>query len=261
MRVFIPAATYLFRPHNTDWRYAAKMLPLLGRHCDELSVISQNSRWADWTTNASYAAHVLDRYLKCVPLKWQYSLAQDCPVAERELAQSRADVILSYERYPACDRGLPVVWMTGPTLAENLTGKYARSEWITRELEWKTARAERATRILFTSTDAMEKFLSTCGERFRTKSAMVPFFLPGLSAIEDSDSKWNVNELRMLFVGREARRKGLPQLLEVLRESHLPRNMRLTIVSTFADGVVDIPSLPGVEIAVHGSPHMRRFFG
>lgn len=252
MRVFIPAATYLFRPNNTDWRYAAKMLPQIGNYYDDLDVVSQRSRIADWVTNASYAAHIADRYLKRVPMSWQYCLAQDCPVRRSEIEQAKADVVLSYERYPASSGGRPVIWITGPTLESNVSGRCATPEWLAREIEWKTRRAADASRIVFTSTEGKNKFFDHCGNEFRDKAVVVPFFLPGLAANDDLSGKWDTDELRILFVGREAHRKGLPQVLQALApmmESR--RNISLTIVSSFSDGPVDIPTGPNATITVH----------
>lgn len=217
------------------------MLPRIGEYCADIEVIAQNSRVVDTATNAAYAAHVVDRYLGCVPERWQYSLGQDCPVRERELRDAAAQAILSYERYPARTCDLPVVWITGPSLSENHTGKCARPEWIERELRWKIERAERAGRVLFTSTDNLHKFIEQCGERFRPKTSVVPFFLPGLSAIQHFDGKWDADELRLLFVGREANRKGLPQLLRAIEMLPADAKLSLAVVSTFADGAVQLP--------------------
>jgi glycosyltransferase involved in cell wall biosynthesis len=67
--------------------------------------------------------------------------------------------------------------------------------------------------------------------------------------LKDPSIKWAQRDLRFLFVGREAHRKGLPATLKaivpLLNEN--PR-MSFTIVSSLDDGYIEIPDLPNLRL-------------
>jgi glycosyltransferase involved in cell wall biosynthesis len=118
-----------------------------------------------------------------------------------------------------------------------------------RMMEWKRARAEQATRLIFTTQSARELFVQQSGEHLRGKSAVIPFFLPGLRAADDISQKWERPELRFVFVGRQALRKGLAQTVAAmipLLEAN-PK-LSLTIVSSQDGGKVAIPALPNIHV-------------
>ena len=87
-------------------------------------------------------------------------------------------------------------------------------------------------------------------ERFTS----VPFFLPGLIAAPPSTVRQkhlDDKRVRLLFVGREARRKGLSIVLDALRLMSDAERKRLTfdIVTRFSDGSVDLNV--DVDLRVH----------
>jgi glycosyltransferase involved in cell wall biosynthesis len=54
--------------------------------------------------------------------------------------------------------------------------------------------------------------------------------------------------MRLLFVGREARRKGLPEVLDAFKalDARLPGALELTVVSSLSDGEISIPRMPNL---------------
>ena len=80
----------------------------------------------------------------------------------------------------------------------------------------------------------------------------VPFFLPGLTAASLSDvrEKHAADETaRVLFVGRQSRKKGLDILLRAIRllGDSERRRVSLDIVSNFSDGSVNLEGDPNVR--------------
>jgi glycosyltransferase involved in cell wall biosynthesis len=250
MRVLIAAASRFLRPLNTDWRYAARTLPALGSYCSDLKMVLQRSLLADATINLRYGLGIARaRGLQLFPRSWDYTLTQDTPVYASDITASQATRILSYERYPAKSFGVPVAWITSPTypeIQEQLGFTTAQCE---QELAWKLARAGSAAKLIFTTERSLNDFLAQSGESFRVKSMVIPFLILGLTPRLELASKWEGNELRLLFVGREAHRKGLPATLKavipLLKENP---GVRFTIVSRMDDGAIDIPSLPNLRL-------------
>lgn len=250
LNVLIPVAKRFLRPRNTDWHYAARTLLSLSDYCPCLRVSAQNNLLADVETNLRYGLLIARRRgIGVTPRAWDYDLAQDCPLWEGDMRGADAAAVLSYERFPANAYGRPVVWITSHTRPDQVRELGGSTAEFDRIVRWKRSRALGAAKLVFTTSVAMDLFLQQCGESLRDKCVVIPFLLPGLCAVKEISSKWSQNVLRLLFVGRQARRKGLPAVLEavvpLLREN---RNVFLTIVSSMDDGPVDVPNLPNIEV-------------
>jgi glycosyltransferase involved in cell wall biosynthesis len=91
------------------------------------------------------------------------------------------------------------------------------------------------------------------------KCVIVPFYLPWLEPVLEEHvirrfGRFDDGEVQLLFVGNDARRKGLPDLAEGYRRLRLSgRRVRLTIVSEFSDGPVQLP--PDTIVHSRLSPH------
>ena len=217
LRVFIPGASRFVRPTNTDWHYGARVLPLLSQECPDLQVTLQRNLFADAEINFRYATIMLRaRGVGLLPRKCDYSLTQDSPVYARDVKAARPDGILCYERYPSNSYELPVTWITSPSYREVCYQLGYSERQFDEEVAWKRQRAERASRVIFTTQVSLEKFLEQSDPSLRQKSQVIPFLIRGLSPLADISTKWQQKELRFLFVGREARRKGLPATLEAI---------------------------------------------
>ncbi len=189
-----------------------------------------------------------------LPDSMGYSINHDAPIYKRDVNGKEIHGILAYESFPKETFGLPVAWITGPTQPETLLPLGVPAAAIKRIINWKAENAGRASKLLFTTRVAQEGFLAQFGERWRRKCAVVPFFLPENEMIS-IDEKWRkaVDEpeaaLSLLFVGRQARRKGLVKMLKavvpMLREN---TKLQLNIVSSFSDGAVDVPNLPNIRV-------------
>jgi glycosyltransferase involved in cell wall biosynthesis len=201
--------------------------------------------------NARYGLAILRgfRALRPIPLSWTYSLEQDSPVFASDIRGGGFHAILAYERFPSRTFDLPVAWITGPTHLWRKREEGAPAAEAERMVEWKRARAEQAKRLIFTTQSARDLFVQQSGEHLRGKSRVIPFFLPELGAADDISEKWESPDLRFVFVGRQALRKGLPQTVEAMTPL-LEANpkLSLTIISSQDGGQVAIPSLPNIIV-------------
>jgi glycosyltransferase involved in cell wall biosynthesis len=251
LNVFIPVASRFIRPQNTDWRYTAQSLPqALSRHCPELEVTAQRNAYVDATANIGKAVSMArSKGLRFIPHWFSYSLENDCPIFKSDISRSKAQVIFSYERYPASTFGLPVAWITSPSFPEIMEKQGYPAAEIRRILEWKRSRAERPQKLIFNTKVALDSFMLQNGEQFRSKSTVVPCLIPDLSALENADQKWQTDPLRFIFIGRQGIRKGLPVTVQAMTPL-LKANpdISLTIVSNMADGPVEIPQLDNLKV-------------
>ncbi len=122
-----------------------------------------------------------------------------------------------------------------------------RREQISRLLwvpEWMIARAARVIVRHPWSLAAFEQQYPNHAHKAR----VLPFFLPSLVEIsqERFEEKWqSTTPLHILFVGRQARRKGLESLVQayqLFRRRHAEVSVELTLVTSFEDGPVAVPA-------------------
>lgn len=99
------------------------------------------------------------------------------------------------------------------------------------------------------STEAQRRAFERIGVP-AAKLRVVPFYLPDLAAAPEDAVRARQQApgpLRIVFVGHQARRKGLPELLAALRDPALAGlPLQVTVVSRFLDGDVPLPDDPRI---------------
>jgi|GEM_PF-6494362 len=191
-------------------------------------------------------------------------------VPQRFITHSGADLLFGHEYFPLNVRAdlLPTVFETGMQSDEVIVyhapknmdrGEYLRG---VRELNVRMKRhiAARCTLINVREPSGAERFrhlLPEYAEKVRTVFPYLPYLEPMLEA--DVVSKHHDNGLcRCLFVGNDARRKGLPFLAKAIQE--LPPEIRskiqLTVVSQFLDGAVDLSNIAARIITEKKPPRL-----
>jgi glycosyltransferase involved in cell wall biosynthesis len=153
-----------------------------------------------------------------------------------------ADVILAHGWLPWIALGrkhVPLLW--GPGYTHEDCGNP-----IERQAERDSALRQRSSRhargVFLTTDEAVQRFNSRIGVPTADRVFSIPYFMPraprsnAVRALPRSGST-----IRLLFVGREARRKNLPAVIEALDGlSADGRSFHLTVVSDLRDGPVDL---------------------
>jgi glycosyltransferase involved in cell wall biosynthesis len=213
------------------------MLSQLGEFNEHLEAVPEHS-WtqvADTNIRLVLGAAARQVHLK-LPRRLCYGLAQYRSVSRRELSMVRPDVIFAYERYPYRTT-LPVLWMTGPIPSHEFHRRENYSA-VKKEIAWKQECARKALRVICSTEFAKRAFCNQTGFD-SDRVDVVPFLLPHLRGGGVSKAtKVEDARLQCLFVGRDAIRKGLPRALKILREAP---HWKLHVISSFADGPVDLP--------------------
>ena len=252
MRFYVSTPGFHLRPKNTDW-ISERNLPHLTEFDPRVDIYLQHSFRNSLAFNVRYAAAILRNHTGLpIPISLQLESKFDL----RDLRRSHADVI--YGHSPTNVRHLPLIWHGGPIFEDELRRNGATDATIEREKALKRRTIERSQLITMHSATGAETLRAVAGakwDRFR----VLPFFLPHLRAVERAVVKQKFvslndagSRIRMLFVGRESKRKGLPQLSQAFEilDARMPGRLELEIVTTFSDGPMTVPSLP--NIVVHG---------
>lgn len=232
----------LMRP-NTDRAYLAN----LARLSDHIPLNIQFPKMplSDAVETARDLNRILRHRLRRAPGAGTAFLT---PLQERMLRALRPrapwDVFYSNSRVPRGPGLGPVVrfdYIHEPAETEE-------PEAFSRDVAAKRASAAQCD-LLQVSTEAQRCAFERIGVP-ADKLRVVPFYLPDLAAAPEPAVRARqqaAGPLRIAFVGHQARRKGLPELLAALRDPALvDLPLTLTIVSRFLDGDVALPEDPRV---------------
>jgi glycosyltransferase involved in cell wall biosynthesis len=151
-------------------------------------------------------------------------------------------VVFAYGQFPVDTRAdLPIVWEQ--TFAPQ-RGVVAAA-WTRRMRADFTLGAERAQRIV-TATDVSASWFRRVFPGAAHKLSVIPYYLPDVTAIASEALEYKAEvtgPVRVLFVGKEARRKGLDTLVAAWDElaPRIRPHLQITVVSAMLDGAVDLP--------------------
>lgn len=177
-------------------------------------------------------------------------------VPESALTRSGADVFFAHEYFPVNIRSevMPTVYET-ITVSDEVMSFYGLGEHSAEleqerafELRRKEAHGHASTIINIRDPSSARRFgnlLPAIADKIR----IVPPYLQYVEPVAEDFVREKHNsstQLNLLFIGNDARRKGLPILISVL--SALPEQLRarirLTVISRFIDGPVDVSAFP-----------------
>jgi glycosyltransferase involved in cell wall biosynthesis len=245
VRVLIDTPPFFIRPRNTDWLYMRSLADLAEHAPLEISFIE--NLWDGLQESAHYVGTRLgavtrgpNQYLRSAPVV--------------RAAARNVDVVISHRRFPL-DVGKPVIWQHAildprMRIAKGETDAQIAADYVDHRRPFSMSS------VIQVSTRAEaarhRQVFPEFGERF----AAVPFFLPHIEPVADDDVALKHADdeiLRLLFVGREAHRKGLDLLLAALAliGPTAGRRMSLDVVSAFSDGPMTLPN--GIDVRVHRS--------
>ena len=181
-----------------------------------------------------------DYIVRRIAAKARVALPDPCLTPPVDYA-SELDVIYSSGLYPSTDLHTPVLWEQTFAPQLNVDGP----AWIRCLRKAWTIAAERATRVV-TPTPVSAEWFADIFPAQRDKIDVVPFFLPDVTAICAASMEAKLQStgpVRVIFVGKEARRKGLDVLARAFASlpSAIQSQLRVQVVSRMLDGPVELP--------------------
>ena len=253
--ILLDTPRWLYSPKNTDWR----LKRLLAK---EFSVEGFALPRGVLFSALFNFDMIFSRF---VPARWR----GDCRewfsrVRAWFLGRERPDIVISQGGNPSCGAGYKTIWETyflppqrGDAFRRGTFERGGTDFWI-RQMETFGAKVAR----IGVRGSASVKLLKSMYPEFADKVVDLPFITEefDIAAEEEVAAKQSAEGLvEILFVGREAKRKGLDIALEALQRLRAEgvTNFHFTIVSTLHDGAIDIPKeawvshipeLPHVEV-------------
>lgn len=247
MKIYVDTVRRFCRPKNTDWQYNF-ILAGVSRYHPELEFVYPQAVGQEAWVNGRYLAKAVAFRLsrRSPALSWMHRETFVDRLNGGELGRSGCQVVFSHREYPANAGRIPVVWQNsildpGMSLARGI-----KPEVLDEEFRRKRELFARA-RLVQVSTAAEAMRLADAMPESADRFRAVPFFLPYLEAADEAAVRakhGDAGSVEFVFVGREAHRKGLPELLAALESLDFghSRRARLTIVSDFRDGPIALPN-------------------
>ncbi len=244
VKVFVDCVPRFIRPANTDWRYARYLIPQLKTFDPRIHTWTQHSQMVSLVANANYVMKYATRKLG-FPSSPRYLTTLD----KVELDQSGCDVIFTHRGCPINAEGHRTVWQDS-ILDPEMTAYYSPHVNRSSEAEAKAHLYEKVS-IVQVSTESERVRLSRTFPSIANKFFATPFFLPHLRAASQTVIEKHQSEsIQILFVGNQAKRKGLDLLLDAFAGLDRPckSRCRLQVVTNFSDGPIKIPADPKIEV-------------
>jgi glycosyltransferase involved in cell wall biosynthesis len=153
-----------------------------------------------------------------------------------------ADLVFSYIAFPKNNLKFPIVWADSFAPIEF---KKDYREWQGKMIKERRHSVERASAIV-TSPEISVEYFCNMFPFASSKVYNIPYFLPYLDpvGIEEIDSKFdNIGKIKMIFVGKGAKRKGLDTIIDAFNRLsfHEKSCFDITVVSSMIDGKLNIP--------------------
>lgn len=243
--VFIDCIPSFLRPRNTDWRYGRYSIPRLPEFTTGIKCHVQSSRSVTIRANGIHIYNAIAQRTGLGGTILPYVDTTESFLSQRELADSQAHVVYSHRGFPCNAGSIPVIWHYAQLDPLMLTAKGIPERDIIAERDRLAEIFARAAYVQVpTATEAErhKRDFPKSADRF----VAIPFLLPDLEPIQEADviaKHRQFDLIRIIFVGSEARRKGLDVLYDQL-ESLAPsirKRIHLTVVSAFQDGEVARP--------------------
>lgn len=234
----------------------------------DVEVAPINAPWALVAGNFIYAMdHAVGRLRALSRLRENqryFTLTRSTILPSAATVSRHFDLVFAHESYPLNGEhcSIPIVVQTRLAsdqcrAAYGLDARYARREFLVKE-SW----ARRATYLLL-PTPGDERRYCERYPAFADKCVMIPTYMPWIEPTEEkeiSEKHATTDVIRILFVGNEARRKGIDQIIQAWRRLPGPiaGRISMTVVSRFLDGVPDVDGLPWRVISDISQSEMER---
>ena len=240
MRVFVDTPAFFIRPTtNTDWRYMRELQRITEYVAVDFiypfdlgDILHENTRLL---SNKILAKFLMNK-------KNPGNTAYPRVISINSIEKLGADVVYSHRaQFPANLGPKPFVWfhsVADPRMskANGATDADIEAQYQNQALGYRLA-----TKVQVTSEAEVARHAAKFPE-LSDRFVSVPWFRPGLTATLASTVRQkhlDDKRLRLVFVGRQARRKGLDIVLDALRLMSDAERKRLSfdIVTSFSDGL------------------------
>lgn len=225
IKIYVDTPYWFVRPRNTDWRYTLS-LKGMGKYAPFDIQFSREHR------------------LMCeANIQWLRAKLGffDTPSLQRKLraaamSQFNSDVVYSHGKFPVVTgKKIPVGWLHGVVDPIMRIKAGVSPAAIDHEYCYMRPAFEQADIVLCPT----QSFAQRHRKRFpdiASRFVYVPFFVDGLESISESElvlKQRDDDELRLIFVGREAYRKGLDVVLAglILARRFGQRNLTIDVIA------------------------------
>lgn len=234
--VHLDVPHWFYNPRGSDWR----MKMILSKELDKFNLRVQRN----WLYVAIYNLQLLLAARLPLRLRWGFSVIMS-RLRGWVLGMLGVDYLIAQGSNPPTDQRFKLLWETyflPPQRGEGGRGndfvRGGRDKWI-RSME---TYGSSASFIAVRGAESV-RLLKAMYPEFAHKVLDLRFVQPefNIASTSEVEAKQKSDVVKILFVGREARRKGLPRVIEALkglRESGI-ENFELTVVSSFVDGYVE----------------------
>ncbi len=247
--VYLDGYPYTYRPRNSDWSYVEKKMPRVADWAPSIQFVLQRSRAVSLRANYKAIRAAIRRRMGC-PISLMD--AETDILDARELADSGCSMVFSHRQFPMNCSHVPVIWMNAivdPEMTSSYFG-YGQAE-MDEEIAVKSVLYRKAAVVQVCTKSEVARHVRTFPD-IADRFVDVPLFGPHLQSAPESviEKHRNPSPVRLLFVGNEARRKGLQETLDAY--TSLSGAMRqatsFTIVSHFDRSSITIPDDPRITV-------------
>lgn len=153
-------------------------------------------------------------------------------------SDSRADLVFSHLLFPAGRVDIPVIWSSQGISSSKYYDQGSGAKWLVEDVAFLYSKlGERAAGLLISTQYGADNLLRLCPQ---LKPKMFVLHGPVFSSIDEAFEKPSERDgrVRFLFVGVDARRKGLPEALNAFAATH----------KKFPDITLDVVSRPKPQL-------------
>jgi glycosyltransferase involved in cell wall biosynthesis len=247
IRVYVHTPRWFVRPSNTDWKYTRFVIPRLAEFVPDCAFYPAKSVSTAVEANGRYLNRRLLRSLG-VDKKTPFGTSVD----KKEFACKKCQIVFTHDEFPKNGESFPIVWQNS-ILDPHMMLAYGMPQNAFEALVEAKQKGFHKAAAVQVSTEAERDRLSKWFPELAPRFVAIPFFLPDVTSIGDDDfSRKNERRgtLRCLFIGHEARRKGLERVYDAmaLLPESVSKRIHLTVISKGIGGRVIAPPIPNLRV-------------